>query len=213
MQSQIPPSVVEKQAPAAAPTANATKPVFYMGDMSGGPIEPMEARTLEDAVKEAEKDAQDRAADTASSEARTALQDWVVYSLDSEGEYFHEDYGLVQADPEEPKCTKHKGGKHLWHNPDPEWAAYGNDQGGGVTVVRVCRMCGMERTECTLQDNGFGGHYDSVSYVEEYDSKSFASYMAEVEAAYRDSCEDDYEDDYEDEAEEAPTPAAGGVSA
>ena len=164
----------------AATTSPAPKPLFYLGDMSGGPIEALEARTLEDAIEEAKRVSQERAAEQAADHAtkqyRTALQEWVVYSVDSDGEYSDEGSGIEQADPDEPECPAAK--KHKWHNPDPEWAAYGNDQGGGVTVVRVCRKCGMERTERTWQSDAFGGHYDSVEYVEESDSSTYASKMA-----------------------------------
>ena len=148
----------------AAGTTAADAGRYCMGDYSGGPIEPRNARTLAEAVSEAKESAMDAAKNEASAYDSTALQDWVVYSVDGiSGERTSEDSGMVQADPEPPACADGRR-KHEWRNPDPQWSGYGNAQGGGVTVVRECPHCGIVRTVMTRQSDNFANVYDSVSY-------------------------------------------------
>lgn len=168
MQSSIQPPASCVQGPAAgnpgqdtnahaAPAA--AKPVFYMGDSDDGDVEPMKAHTLKDAVKEAKKDALERAADTASSEARTALQDWVVYSVDSKGELCSEEYGIEHADPKEPKCPIGRGVKHRWVK-----LSVKSHMDGSYTAVLACSKCDMKRIVQPWASDGQGGCYDIVSY-------------------------------------------------
>lgn len=138
---------------------------FCMGDDSGGPVEPLAAGTLAGAISEANESAMDTARDTAAAYGTTALQDWVVYSRGADGEYVREDSGAAQADPAPPPCIGGRHG-HAWTNPTPEWSGYGNAQGGGVTVVRVCGRCGIVRTVKTRQSDNFANVYDTVSYEE-----------------------------------------------
>ena len=141
---------------------------YFMGDDSGGPIERLDAGTLAGAVAEAKESAMGTARDTAAAYGTTALQDWVVYStgnVDCDGKRTREDSGVVQADSEPPACSDGTRA-HAWTNPDPEWSGYGNAQGGGVTVVRVCGRCGTVRTVKTRQSDNFANVYDSVSYAE-----------------------------------------------
>ena len=147
---------------------------YFAGDDSGGPITPLEATGLEAAIAEARESARDTAADAAATQQGTALQDWVVYSDGNAGSkggvredlLVRESSGLEQADPDAPQCAGGAGsGGHAWRNPDPQWAGYGNSQGGGVTVVRKCELCGATRTVSTLQDDGQGGTYESVQYA------------------------------------------------
>ena len=137
---------------------------FRMGDDSGGPITDLSATDLAGAIAEARDDARDTAAGTAADTGATALQDWVVFSVDDDGDLVREADGLEQADPSAPSCAD--GQRHAWRNPDPEWAGRGNDLGGGITAVRVCPTCGTRRTVATLQDDGQGGTYDSVAYAD-----------------------------------------------
>lgn len=135
-----------------------------MGDDSGGPIEPLAAGTLAEAVAEAKESAIESARDAAAAYGTTALQDWVVYSRGADGEYTREDSDVAQADPSPPTCADGTHA-HAWTNQTPEWSGYGNELGGGVTVVRVCGRCGTVRTVKTRQSDNFANVYDSVSYA------------------------------------------------
>ena len=161
-----PASSTEQSAALAAATTTTTseaEPRYFMGDMSGGPIDPLAATSLVKAVAEAKESAMDTAKNEASACGSTALQDWVVHSVGEDGGYVEEDSGTVQADPDPPECTDGTR-KHAWRNPDPEWSGYGNAQGGGVTVVRDCPKCGAVRTVKTWQSDNFANAYDSVTY-------------------------------------------------
>ena len=136
---------------------------FCMGDDSGGPIVPLAAATLAEAIAEARESAIESAREAADVDGSTALQDWVVYSRGADGEYAREDSDVAQADPDAPTCADGTHG-HAWTNPTPEWSGYGNELGGGVTVVRACGRCGTVRTVKTRQSDNFANVYDSVSY-------------------------------------------------
>ena len=145
-----------------------SKPKYYCGDNSGGPLEALDAQTYEAAIEEARGLALDRARSAAVRTHCTSLQDWTVVMVRSDGEEDQLTSGLEQIDPEEPTCKGGIGDKHDWYNPDPEWAGYGEGYGhtppGGVTVVRACRKCKCVRTEVTRVPDHEGGHYDSVQY-------------------------------------------------